>query len=86
MTPNRLLKDARKMNELKGRTRPRYKCEIGKAKDGWELSVYRDQLGNVTFHLWKLGKGFRDDVKVSPRDLRKLRGWLDQIIKFQERP
>lgn len=66
--------------------RPRYKCEIGKAKGGWDLAVHRDKLGNVTFSLWKSGEGFRDDVRVSPRDLKKLRDWLDQLIKFQDRP
>ena len=66
--------------------RPRYKCDIGKAKDEWKLAAYRDKLGNVTFSLWKCDIGFRDDVLTNHRDLKKLRGWLDQVIKFQDRP
>ena len=77
------------MSELKKRL-PNSKCNleyIEKCPDGYELGFHRDSIGNVFVCHWKMGEGFdkNRETRLSPRQIRKLRDYLDRIIKYQER-
>lgn len=78
-----LQKSIEEQKKIRG---PNYNCKIGKLDDGYELGIYRDKIGNATFAFWKSGQGFRDEVNVNPRDLKKLREWIDKLIQFTDRP
>lgn len=64
----------------------RLNCDIGKTKDEWKAGLYRDKIGNVSFALWASGKGFRDNVEIHLKDVKKMRDWLTRIINHVERP
>lgn len=67
---------------------PKMNCKVGKNLDDFELGIYRDKIGNITFLLWKQGVGFRDSdfrVNVSPYDVKKIRDYLNKIIDYVER-